>query len=299
MADRRTAAELRSFTMRDFLLGRASRLAAYVRDAELTSARKQAITQGVAGVAGGVATTGVYVGARRPAGRRRAAAGRGRDGDFSDPLGPVLAGDAAVLGEPLLRGRPVLLRLPGLLRGRREPARRRRAPSQCPTGFDEIVASQVTFTYPGADRADPARGQPADRPRPGGGAGRRERLGQDDARQGAGGPVPARLRLGAWDATPVREVDPDLLREQIAVIAQDHANWPLSVRHNITMGRDLDAGSARRGGRRRRCRRGDRQPRPRLQHAARPDASRTAPNSPAASGSESRSPAATTGRRRC
>jgi ATP-binding cassette, subfamily B, bacterial len=25
------------------------------------------------------------------------------------------------------------------------------------------------------------------------------------------------------------------------VIAQDHANWPLTVRHNITMGRALDA----------------------------------------------------------
>jgi ATP-binding cassette, subfamily B, bacterial len=32
----------------------------------------------------------------------------------------------------------------------------------------------------------------------------------------------------------------DALREQIAVIAQDHANWPLTVRHNIAMGRDAD-----------------------------------------------------------
>lgn len=35
IAERRTAAELRSFTMRAFLLGRVSRLAAYVRNAEL------------------------------------------------------------------------------------------------------------------------------------------------------------------------------------------------------------------------------------------------------------------------
>ena len=35
IAERRTAAELRSFTMRAFLLGRVSRLAAYVRKAEL------------------------------------------------------------------------------------------------------------------------------------------------------------------------------------------------------------------------------------------------------------------------
>jgi len=40
---------------------------------------------------------------------------------------------------------------------------------------------------------------------------------------------------------PIADVDAEPLREQVAVIAQDHANWPLSVRHNITMGRDLDA----------------------------------------------------------
>jgi ATP-binding cassette, subfamily B, bacterial len=32
------------------------------------------------------------------------------------------------------------------------------------------------------------------------------------------------------------------MREQIAVIAQDHANWPLTVRHNITMGRPAEGG---------------------------------------------------------
>ena len=35
IAERRTAAELRSFTLRAFLVGRVSRLAAYVRNAEL------------------------------------------------------------------------------------------------------------------------------------------------------------------------------------------------------------------------------------------------------------------------
>jgi len=43
-------------------------------------------------------------------------------------------------------------------------------------------------------------------------------------------------------------VDPEAIRELIAVIAQDHANWPLTVRHNIAMGRtahaDLLAASA-------------------------------------------------------
>jgi ATP-binding cassette subfamily B protein/ATP-binding cassette subfamily C protein len=45
-----------------------------------------------------------------------------------------------------------------------------------------------------------------------------------------------------WDDTPIADVDGEPLRERIAVIAQDHANWPLTVRHNITMGRSVDPG---------------------------------------------------------
>ena len=45
-----------------------------------------------------------------------------------------------------------------------------------------------------------------------------------------------------WDDTSLAEVGPEPMREQIAVIAQDHANWPLTVQHNITMGRPADTG---------------------------------------------------------
>jgi ATP-binding cassette, subfamily B, bacterial len=37
-------------------------------------------------------------------------------------------------------------------------------------------------------------------------------------------------------------VDQEPVRELIAVIAQDHANWPLTVRHNVTMGRAANVG---------------------------------------------------------
>ena len=240
MADRRTAAELRSFTMRGFLLGRTSRLAAYVRDAELTSARKQAITQSVAGVAGGIATTGVYVG-----------------------LGVLLAVGAlplAVAGTAILAIRSAQSSLVNLMFSVNHcyedglyfsdyqafcaDAESRLAltgSAPVPPGFDEIVASQVTFTYPGAD--EPTLREVS------------LRIGRGQVvalvgENGSGKTTLAKVLAGlyqpdsgsvSWDATPVREVDPDLLREQIAVIAQDHANWPLSVRHNITMGRDLDA----------------------------------------------------------
>ena len=48
---------------------------------------------------------------------------------------------------------------------------------------------------------------------------------------------------GGWAAVRAARIDPEPLREQIAVIAQDHANWPLTVRHNITMGRAADPGA--------------------------------------------------------
>ncbi len=239
MANRKTAAELRSFTMRNFLLARTSRLAAKVRDAELTSARKRAITQGVAGLAGGVATAGVYV-----------------------ALGVLLAVGSlplAVAGTAILAIRAASSSLANLLFSVNTcyedglyfsdyqtfcaDAESRLAAggtSPVPDDFSKIVASQVTFTYPGADEPtlrevslQIARGQVV------------ALVGEN----GSGKTTLAKVLAGLyrpdsgtvhWDATLLADVDPDLLRERIAVIAQDHANWPLSVRHNITMGRDLD-----------------------------------------------------------
>ena len=61
IAERQTAAELRSFTMRAFLIGRVARLAAYARSAELTAARQQTVTKVVGErPRAGVATAGVY-----------------------------------------------------------------------------------------------------------------------------------------------------------------------------------------------------------------------------------------------
>ena len=45
-----------------------------------------------------------------------------------------------------------------------------------------------------------------------------------------------------WDSVSITDVNGEPLRERIAVIAQDHGNWPLTVRHNITMGRPVDPG---------------------------------------------------------
>jgi ATP-binding cassette subfamily B protein len=43
-----------------------------------------------------------------------------------------------------------------------------------------------------------------------------------------------------WDDVSLLDVPGESLRERIAVIAQDHGHWPLTVRDNIIMGRLLE-----------------------------------------------------------
>jgi ATP-binding cassette subfamily B protein/ATP-binding cassette subfamily C protein len=111
---------------------------------------------------------------------------------------------------------------------------------QAPEEFELITADGVTFTYPGADSPalrevsiDIRRGEVV------------ALVGEN----GSGKTTLAKVLAGLyrpdsgavyWDQTAIADVDPEPLRERIAVIAQDHANWPLTVRHNITMGRATD-----------------------------------------------------------
>jgi ATP-binding cassette subfamily B protein/ATP-binding cassette subfamily C protein len=240
IAERRTAAELRSFTMRSFLMDRVARLAAYARDAELDSARRQTVTRVLASALGGIATAGVYV-----------------------ALGALLAAGAlplSVAGTAVLAIRSAQASLQQLMYAvnqcyeeglyfsdylafcddatSRLPSP---GPRPVPAAFERIVASGVTFTYPGASSPalrdvsiSIARGEVV------------ALVGEN----GSGKTTLAKILGGlyhpdsgsvCWDSTPLSEVDGEPLRERIAVIAQDHGNWPLTVRHNITMGRSLDA----------------------------------------------------------
>jgi ATP-binding cassette, subfamily B, bacterial len=242
MAERHTAAELRSFTLRHFMLARVGRLAAYARDAQMKAAGRQALTRVMAQAAGGVATAGVYI-----------------------ALGLLLAAGAlplAFAGTAVLAIRSAQASLNMLLYAVNQcyeeglyfsdyltfcaDAARRIPPSgrgPAPAGFDRITADGITFTYPGA-------GAPALRE-----VSVEIRRGEVIAlvgENGSGKTTLAKILAGLyqpdggtvrWDGTDVGDIDPEPLREQIAVIAQDHANWPLTVRHNIAMGRaaDLDA----------------------------------------------------------
>jgi ATP-binding cassette subfamily B protein/ATP-binding cassette subfamily C protein len=239
MADRRAAAELRSFTMRGFLMSRAARLAAYERAAQLRAARQQAVTQVLASAAGGVATAGVYI-----------------------ALGLLLAAGAiplAVAGTAVLAIKSAQSSLSNLLYSVNqcyeeglyfsdyvtfcaEAARRVPRPGgqPVPRPFRRIVADQVTFRYPGC--AEPALREVS------------IEIAEGEVvalvgENGSGKTTLAKVVAGLyqpgsgqlrWDGVPAAEIDGDQLRDQIAVIAQDHANWPLTAQHNITMGRPLE-----------------------------------------------------------
>ncbi|GIH92376.1 ABC transporter ATP-binding protein [Planobispora siamensis] len=237
LADREPAAEVRSFTMRGFLMRMYDAVSRAEQAILLKLARRQTVARLVGEGLSGVGTAVVYV-----------------------ALGLLLAVGAvplAVAGTAVLAiqsGKGSLQNLmyatnrlyeEGLYftdfldfcadaETRLIRARTKRAPAS----FERIAVDDVTFTYPGAD--DPAlkgvtihidRGEVI------------ALVGEN----GSGKTTLAKILSGLyapdsgrvrWDDTDLAEVDPDLLRRNIAVIAQDHTRWPLTAKHNIDMGTD-------------------------------------------------------------
>ncbi|MDN3359618.1 ABC transporter ATP-binding protein [Actinomadura sp. DC4] len=233
------AGDLRSYTMQDLLLGQYRRVAGIYRDAQLALARRNVVTR-LAGNAGtGVANGVVYA----ALGVLLAAAWL-----------PLAVAGTAVLAIRTSRGALselihavnscyeeglYLTDYTTFLRIARDhlPAP---AAAEVPCRFAEITVENVSFTYPGADRPalqDVSLTLPA---------------GQIVALVGENGSGKSTLaKLLAhlytpsaghirWDGVDLATVDPQSVRSHIAVIAQDHARWPMTARANIVLAEDGD-----------------------------------------------------------
>ncbi|WP_182906459.1 ABC transporter ATP-binding protein [Microbispora sp. H13382] len=237
LADKDTAAEVRTFTMRGFLLRMFDTVARGEQRVMLDLARRQTVARVLGEALGGLGQGAVYV-----------------------ALGLLLAAGAvplAVAGTAVLAIRSGQTSLSSFMYATnrlyeeglyftdfldfiahaeaRIPAARDRT---APDGFGRITVEDVTFSYPAA----PA---PALR-----GVSVRIERGEVVAlvgENGSGKTTLAKILAGLyepdggrvrWDDADLSEIDPDSLRRRIAVIAQDHTRWPLTARHNITMGMD-------------------------------------------------------------
>jgi ATP-binding cassette subfamily B protein len=239
MTDRRAAGELRSFTMRDFLMEKYNRLATYERTVELKLADRQMRLTVISDVISGLAMLLVF-------GALILLLNAG--------VLPLAVAGTAVLA--IRSGESSLYRVLSSVNkfyesglyfsdylefcaeaDRRTPPPARRA---APGDFSTITCSDLWFTYPEASK--PAlhgvsmeihRGEVV------------ALVGENGSGKTTLAKLLARLYepsagVVAWDGVPLNEVDPDEIRQRIAVIMQDYTRWPLTARDNLTMGRPTD-----------------------------------------------------------
>ncbi|MBO2453247.1 ABC transporter ATP-binding protein [Actinomadura barringtoniae] len=242
MADRRHAAEVRSFTMREFLLEEYDRFAAYERGAKLKLARRQTVVKIFGDIMQGLATGAVYLALGLM---------------LWKGLVPLAVAGTAVLA--IRAGQSSLSNLVFAVNRCYEEGlyfgdyltfcneAETRVPEGGPSGtlpadFERIVVEDVTFTYPGAQRAS-LNGISLEL--------RRGEVVALVGENGSGKTTLAKVMAGLydpdggdvrWDDVSLHDVPPQHLWEHIAVIAQEYTHWPMTARQNITMGRmDGDA----------------------------------------------------------
>jgi ATP-binding cassette subfamily B protein/ATP-binding cassette subfamily C protein len=235
MANRHTAAELRAYAMRGFLLDQYRTVVAAETAADLDVVGRRTTAQAVGGAMAGLAGAGVYValGWLLISGRV-----------------PLAAATAAVVALQAARQALALLTTAvnkvyesalyfGDYTDFRDQALAR-APRRVPDvevpPFSELTLDGVSLRYPGATTLAVD------------GVSMTLRRGETVAlvgENGSGKTSLARLVAGLyaptsgeirWDGRPVAELPPDRLRSHVAVISQDYWRWPFTARDNIRVG---------------------------------------------------------------
>lgn len=247
MVDRQHAAEVRSFTMRGFLLDQYDRSASYQRSVELDVARRQLVVKVTGDMLKGAATALVYVAlgfmlwkGAVPLAVAGTAVLAIRTGQSS--LANLVFAVNRCYEEGLYFGDYVAFcaaaerRIPHRALAPAPAEERRRLPDD----FAHIRVRDVVFTYPGAD-APSLNGVSLDL--------RRGEVVALVGENGSGKTTLAKIMAGLydpdsgevrWDNMPLTDVPPQDVWERIAVIAQDYTHWPMTARQNITMGRGRD-----------------------------------------------------------
>jgi ATP-binding cassette subfamily B protein len=236
MTERNPAAEIRSYTMRPFLLGQFRRLTRYIQAADLRTVRSQTASQALGETLTGLGTGAVYLVLcvlLFTGGMKLAVAGTA----LIAVRGALAA--LAGVGFALNSTYEQALFLDDYREFVQEARRRleRMGGTAPPADVDHIEVRDITFTYPSGDR--PALDRVSLDIRPGevialvGENG----SGKTTLAKVIGGLYRPEQGMVSYGGVPLDEIDLFLLRDRTAVIAQNFTHWPFTARENITIGR--------------------------------------------------------------
>jgi ATP-binding cassette, subfamily B, bacterial len=236
LAAREPAPELRAFTLRGFLLGEVRRLLRISTNEEIRVAQRQ-VRASLLGTALSSIATGVTYAVLLWllwTGRMELAAGGAAAYAINMGIGKL--SEIAFTANRVFEQGLYFADFQGfceLSRSKAEPS----PGGAAPPAFGEIKIRNVTFRYPDAER-------PAVRD-----VTMTLRRGEVIAlvgENGSGKSTLAALLAGlyrpqegeiSWDGVRTEELDPDTVRERVAVVMQEPTRWPLSARANVTIGR--------------------------------------------------------------
>jgi ATP-binding cassette subfamily B protein len=236
LAAREPAPELRAFTLRSFLLEEVRRLLAISTSEEIRVSGRQVRTTLVGTMLSAVATGVTYAALLWLLWTGRMALAAGGAAAYAISMGIGKLREIAFSANRVFEQGLYFADFQGfceLSQTRAEPT----PGGAAPPAFTEIRLAGVTFSYPGAEH-------PAVRD-----VSMFLRRGEVIAlvgENGSGKSTLAALLAGlhrpqqgtiTWDGVDASGLDPDTVRERVAVVMQEPTRWPLSARANITIGR--------------------------------------------------------------